>query len=301
MFNHLLVPLDGSEYSESSIPISISLAQSLKAEVTLLHIIEHDAPQTVHGEPHLRTFEEASKYLKGIVKNKYPASIQVNFHIHSDDKTDVIKAIAEHHKELLSDLLVMTTHGWGGFKQIILGNNAQQIIKLGIMPVLFIPPDFPEHEKNIYIKKILVPVDVTEEHKPGLDVAMSLASVCSAEIFLINVIPTMSTLSVKQNPVGILLPQTTKRVLELQEKEAEHFIASKKAEIEKKGIKVYAEINRGYPAKIINKIANRKAINLIVIGTHGKAGLNAFWSESTAAKIAGKTKIAILFVPIQKE
>lgn len=301
MFKHLVVPLDGSKLSESAIPVSISLARKLKAKITLLHIVEHYAPQTIHGEHHLKNFDEAADYLKKIAKNNYPKNIKVNIHVHSNDKIDIIKAIALHHKELSSDLLVMTTHGWGGFKEIFFGNNAAQVINLGIMPVLFIPPGFSKSIKDTYMKKILVPVDGTEEHKPGLEVAISIATACSAEIHLVNVIPTMNTLSAKQNPIGMLLPQTTKEVLKIQENEAEQYLAFKKVMIEKKGLKVTAEIRHGEPAKVINKIAGKNSINLIVIGTHGKAGLNAFWSQSIAAKITGRTKIAILFVPIQTD
>jgi nucleotide-binding universal stress UspA family protein len=111
----------------------------------------------------------------------------------------------------------------------------------------------------------------------------------------------MNTLSANQISVGMLLPRTTKEVLNMIGTEAEGYIINKKNEIEKKGIKVTTEISYGYPDKIIIKIANKKEVNLIVIGTHGKAGLNAFWSGSIAAKIASKTKTSILFVPIPKE
>jgi nucleotide-binding universal stress UspA family protein len=300
MFKHLLVPLDGSHLSETAIPISIFLAEKLKAGITLLHIIEPDAPDTVHGEHHLKTYDEAVLYLNEIAKKKYPRGFKVKIHVHSNSETDVIKAIAEHHKELGSDLLVMTTHGWGGFKNLLWGNNAQQIINLGIMPVLFVPTLDSKTDVKSKIKRLLLPVDTTEEHKEGTDVAVSIAVSCSAEMFLVNVIPTMNTLSARDTSVGMLLPMATKEVLKLQQQEAEEYIAEKKKEISRKGIKVHTEISQGFPADGINELVDSNAIDLIVLGTHGKAGMNAFWSGSVAAKIVGKTKVAILFVPVQK-
>jgi len=126
-----------------------------------------------------------------------------------------------------------------------------------------------------------------------------MASVFSAKLFIMNVIPTMKTLSSYQTGIGILLPAATKEILNLQEEEAAEYIAEKKTAIEKLGIKVHAEICRGYTAETINTIADKHDINLIIIGTHGKAGLNAFWSGSVAAKITGKTTKSILFVPIR--
>ena len=60
MFKHILVPLDGSKLAEAAIPASISLAQKLNAPVTLLHILEKDAPQEVHKDHHITQAEEES-------------------------------------------------------------------------------------------------------------------------------------------------------------------------------------------------------------------------------------------------
>ena len=59
MFKHLLVPLDGSRLAEAALPAAILVAQKSGAKVTLLHVIERNAPKSVHGNVHLRTAEEA--------------------------------------------------------------------------------------------------------------------------------------------------------------------------------------------------------------------------------------------------
>jgi nucleotide-binding universal stress UspA family protein len=60
---HVLAPLDGSNLAEAVLPIARGLATSLGATITLLHVIEHDAPETIHGEPHLMTAADAEAYL----------------------------------------------------------------------------------------------------------------------------------------------------------------------------------------------------------------------------------------------
>jgi len=42
----LLVPLDGSRLAEGALPVAISLAQHLRARLTLLHVMERSAPTT---------------------------------------------------------------------------------------------------------------------------------------------------------------------------------------------------------------------------------------------------------------
>jgi nucleotide-binding universal stress UspA family protein len=45
-------------------------------------------------------------------------------------------------------------------------------------------------------------------------------------------------------------------------------------------------------------IAERVRSDLIVLGTHGKTGTDAFWSGSIAPKISSKTSIPLLLVPV---
>ena len=47
---HLLVPLDGSHLAEAPLPAAIALAGRLGARVTLLHVMERDAPFNDYGQ-----------------------------------------------------------------------------------------------------------------------------------------------------------------------------------------------------------------------------------------------------------
>src|SRR5205823_11078084 len=67
-FKRILVPLDGSRLAESVLPVTVVMAQVLDARIMLLHIIEEHAPQTIHGEQHLTSPEQAEAYLTQIVE-----------------------------------------------------------------------------------------------------------------------------------------------------------------------------------------------------------------------------------------
>jgi nucleotide-binding universal stress UspA family protein len=51
MFKHLLVPLDGSALAETTLPAAVYLAQTLKASVTLIHVVERHAPRPSTATP----------------------------------------------------------------------------------------------------------------------------------------------------------------------------------------------------------------------------------------------------------
>ncbi|NCT22408.1 universal stress protein, partial [bacterium] len=50
MFKHILVPLDGSHLAEAALAPAARIAGTLGAPVTLIHILERDAPREVHKD-----------------------------------------------------------------------------------------------------------------------------------------------------------------------------------------------------------------------------------------------------------
>ena len=122
MFQHLLVPLDGSSLAETALPAAAHLAQVLEASVTLIHVIEKDAPKEVHKDRHLSEPEEASAYLKEVAGRAFPPETKVEWHVHVEEVKDVARSIVHHSHELEQDLIVMCTHGWGGLRDLLFGS-----------------------------------------------------------------------------------------------------------------------------------------------------------------------------------
>ena len=114
MIKHLLVPLDGSILAESVLPVAASLAKKINTDVTLIHIIEKEAPQQVHGQLHLTSPEQAKKYLDSISALEIFKGLSLSIHIHEESVKNVSLSIAQHSKELNQDLIVMCTHGSSG-------------------------------------------------------------------------------------------------------------------------------------------------------------------------------------------
>ena len=105
MFKHILIPLDGSRLAEPVAGIVASLAKRLKASVTLLHLIEKDAPSEVHSERHLVSEDEASAYLDEVAHLSILAGhdlFQLSAHRSS---SDVAESIRVHSEELSPDLI----------------------------------------------------------------------------------------------------------------------------------------------------------------------------------------------------
>lgn len=66
------------------------------------------------------------------------------------------------------------------------------------------------------------------------------------------------------------------------------------------GFEASAHVLRGDPASVIVAAAVLAKIDLIVLGTHGKTGMDAFWSGSVAHRICSQSRIPLLLIPVGK-
>jgi len=297
MFKHILVPLDGSHLAESVLPIAASLAQTLKAPVTLLHIIEQDAPVEVHRDRHLTNAQQASAYLAEVAGRTFSRSIKVDWHVHTAPVADVARSIVDHSAdEFQPDLILLTSHGNSGMHDLFFGTIAQQVAAASETPVLLIKPSGTISSFKLH--HILVPLDNESVHDQALPTAKTLAKAYKAELNLICVIPTLGTLSGEQAAAGQMMPATTTAYLDIAEENAQDHFQVHLDEFQKAKIPATAEIARGDPASVIAKTAEQRNADLIIFGTHGRAGLDAFWNRSVAASVARRTGIPLLLIPL---
>jgi nucleotide-binding universal stress UspA family protein len=298
MFKHILIPLDGSLLAEAVLPTGAYLAGVCGSAVTLLHVIEHDAPQEIHGERHLHDAGEAGEYLDEVARRSFPAGMRVERHVHTDGVTDVAAGIALHVGEFAPDLILMCTHGRGGLHGFIFGRIAHQVVKLGSKPVLLIPPHVAGIVPTFSCKRLLVALDGNPAHEDALRVAAGLAQVCTAELQLLMVVPTAGTLSGEEAATAVLLPGATAALLDLAEQEARQYLQRHLSSLQAAGVTVTAVVLRGNPVTDIITAAEQAKTDLIVMATHGKIGIEAFWSRSAAPNVATRTIIPLLLVPV---
>lgn len=291
-----LVPLDGSRLAEAVLPATALLASGSHALVTLLHVVERNAPATVHGERHLTNAAEANSYLEEVALGLRASGVVVKYHVHDDKEYNVAQSIFEHAQELHCDLVIMCTHGNSGLRGLLFGSIAQKTLQRGAQSILLIFPRGDRSAPQFDLQRILVPLDGVVAHEPALPAAIELASAFHATVHLALVIPTLATLSGGQAASGMLLPTTMRAVLDLAQQEASDYLEQLLAQCRSKGIDATAEILRGDPAPMVLKLAERLNSDLIVMASHGRAGLDALLTGSVAARIAGHMERALLLM-----
>ena len=299
MFEHLLVPLDGSRLAEAALPAAAYLSEALGAQVTLIHIIERGAPEEIHGEQHLTDPAQASAYLAEVAARAFSPGMRVEQHVHTAEVSDVARSIVQHADELGPDLVVMCTHGQGGLRTWLVGSIAQQVIALGVTPVLLIQPDGVAATPDFACRRLLVPLDDNPDHEQGLGVATALARACAADLHLLTAVPTLASLSAEHSTTARLLPTATSAWLDMTEEDAGAHLHQKAIDLQALALRTTTEVCRGDPAAVIARTAQRVQADLIVMGTHGKRGMDAFWAGSVAAQVSSRSRVPLLLVPVR--
>ena len=59
------------------------------------------------------------------------------------------------------------------------------------------------------------------------------------------------------------------------------------------------EAARGDPALAIVRTARKLSADMVVMGTHGRAGTEAFWEGSVAARVIARSRVPLLLVPLR--
>ncbi len=299
MFKRFLIPLDGSKLAESVLPTALFFAERFGATILLFHVVEQEVRKTIHGEHHLADAAEAEAYLGAIAARLVRPNVTIEKHVHTVRQADVARSIIEHATEHAIDLIVLCAHGSGGWRDRIAGNIAQQVVARGTTPVLFAREN--KLHDQYACAKILVPLDGTANHEPALPVATDIARVCNAGLHLLTVVPTSSTLSAERSGTGTFLPTTMAAMLDLAQRGAVEYLQALAARLLADGMPTSANVARGDVAPAILNAVERASADLIVLATHGRGNIDAFWSGSVTPKVLSRSSVPVLLVRVQTE
>ena len=297
----ILVPLDGSRLAEWSLPPAVSLALRLGARLALLHVTERDAPATVHGERHLSNVGESDRYLAEVAAKCAAAGVETETHVHPNPEGNVPQSIVAHAANLDADLIVLATHGAGGARRALFGSVAQQVLRRGNRPVFLArPPESgaapPVGRNGWTLGRLLVPLDGESDAEAALPFAATLARAYQAEIGVVRVVPTLSTITGERASAAKLVPTAAAAQLDYEETEAQRYLRTVAELMQAVDIGVSWTVTRGDAAQGVVDEAARFRADLLIMASHGRTGLDAVFTGSVASKVVGRYAGPVLLV-----
>ena len=136
---HILVPVDFSKGSDRAVAQAESLALSLGADLELFHAYQlpvlalPDASVSVSptyvADLTQRAQRELDKYRLDVESRGVPVHVTLREGSPAD-------AIIERAQALNALMIVLGTHGRGGFRRFLLGSTAERVVRTATVPVL---------------------------------------------------------------------------------------------------------------------------------------------------------------------
>lgn len=142
MFRRILVPVDASPASAAGLRMAIDLARDQKARLRLVHLGKHIPPARRKREG--MTVEELAEAMRKQGRKLLERQAALCRARGARADTALYVGLAGHPAGLIlaearkwrADLIVMGTHGRRGLRRMVLGSDAEEVIRTARVPVL---------------------------------------------------------------------------------------------------------------------------------------------------------------------
>jgi len=289
----LLLPTDGSDYSEGAARFLAQLTFTRDDEVTVLHVISW-VPFQDDVESHYASLKQikqdiAPKILDSTVNilKHMPAKVSTESMEGYPDKT-----IIEVAETLGVDLIVMGARGLKGIKQLIVGSVTRAVAISSPKPVLVIkPPQFDASAKM----KILFATDDSDHANAAGKFLASLPFHRDSEITVLNVVwSAVSDIPERLSlEMGDKIKEDVARARSLDFKASEKFLEPAVEYLKERFPNVNGLTRVGDPATEILSLAEESKTDVIVAGCRGLKGVKGMLG-SVSRNILMHSKCSLL-------
>jgi nucleotide-binding universal stress UspA family protein len=293
----ILCPVDFSDFSRRGLDLAFAVAARSGAEITALHVTAAASlPPTSAAFPEVPAFfpldptvmERLRAELACFVAPSRTPDIQLRTVV---EEGAPVTRILTQAKELGADLIVMGTHGVGGFERWVLGSVAEKVLRKAPCPVLTVTKArveaFPPDPGRFC--EVLCALDLSDGSQRTLADAVSMAQAAGAHLTLLHVLEDAPQEEAAVVHAGVDL--SAYRAQRCQE------ARQRLRALAKDVCCAHDEIVKtGTPFREILLFAEERGAGLIVVGVHGGRFLDLLHFGSTAHHVVRGAACPVLTV-----
>ncbi|HYA11806.1 MAG TPA: universal stress protein [Thermodesulfovibrionales bacterium] len=263
----LLLPTDGSKFSEGSIREAISLAKNCSSKIFVLSVVEMNpefealAPEIIE-----KMEKETRQHLESVKSRALKEGVDCEIIVHEGEEPYQY-IVAEAAKRKV-EMIIMGRRGRTGLKRLMMGSVTARVIGHSPCKVLVIP----ETAKVSY-RNILIATDGSKYSDAAALEAISIAKRCGSDLIALSVATKDKDL--------LSAKKSVEKISQIAEKE---------------GLKSKTMTPRGTPYNVIVETAEKKNADVIVVGSHGRTGLERLLMGSVTERVIGQANCAVLVV-----
>jgi nucleotide-binding universal stress UspA family protein len=294
----IMVPLDGSPFSEHALPVALAVARRTGARLHLVQVHERPAGQVQpdgaqfcddRWDGALRAQEQ--EYLRSVAHRCMErAGI--------DPVTElldgpIITALASYISEVGIDRIVMTTHGRGGISRAWMGSVADGLVRRAAVPLLLIRPQVEKVDWNraLTTRHVLVPLDGSELSEGILEPALEFGGLSDAQFTLLRVVLPLPFV-LGPHAAG---PAFDEQGAAQSRVNAASYLDSVASRLRARGVNVGVDtIFHTAPGIGILDYAATHAVDMVAMATHGRGGWSRVALGSVADKVMRGTMMPVL-------
>jgi nucleotide-binding universal stress UspA family protein len=289
----ILCPIDFSEASRHSLEHAVVIAKWYSSRIAALHVLHvplfpqppiFGAAFAAEPTPAVSNYQEWREELRAWLEPAHQAGIKTEVRV---DEGNTARRILEHARSHPADLIVMGTHGLGGFERFMLGSVTEKVLRKATCPVMTVPPAVETTAKVPYMR-LLCPVDFSESSLAALRLAFSLAKEADARLTILHIFdwPPDDELLVERFDA----PEF-RRVVEEQARGRLEALVTDDVRV---WCKPSTKVAYGKPYREILDVAEKEKTDLIVIGVRGRNPLDLTLFGSTANHVVRRALCPVL-------
>jgi len=293
----ILCPVDFSDASGHAVEQAVAIAGWYNAQITALHVYSPlfmpvpglPPPAERVSEAELRRVRDQTA---ASVRSAAVAGVAVDVAIEMGYPAS---AILDYAARLPAKLIVMGTHGAGGFEHLALGSVAEKVIRKATCPVLTVPPR-ARATSVLPFRRLLCAVDFSDSSLAGLVFACSLARESGAALTILHVID-WPWVEPREPAYGRLPSKHATALAEfleyLEKSERDRLETVVPGELRAHCTSQLA-VRHGKPYVEILRAAEEVRADLIVVGVHGRNVIDTTLFGSTTNQVVRRATCPVL-------
>ena len=284
--NRLLLATDGSLFSEGAIREAIRLAKRCSSKLAAISVIETNPEYETIAPQLLEKAEKAARgHLESVKAQAKKEGVEITTSIlEGEDSYNFISDEAVKNK---TTMIIMGRRGKTGLKRLVIGSTTARVIGHAPCNVLVVP-----QAAQVEFKNILVATDGSRYAAAAASEAIGIAKKNKSKLIVLAVVPSES-----MQPMDIVHSQMSRdAIAEKELSVAENSAKAVKEAAQKEGVAVEAFIMGGKPADAIVQTAKEKNVDVIMLGSHGKTGIDKLLMGSVAERVIVLSACAVLVV-----
>jgi len=264
MLNRILVPLEGSNLAECVLPHAKAIAQSVGAQVMLLHVVEQEKSDIASQVDPLNWYlrkVEAQSYIDQVSRQCQQTNLSIT---NALLEGPAAARVVEYAHDNDVDLIVLSNQSQSGVAQKVIWQVRKSIMLVRAQWLEGSQPD------EIRYNRILIPLDGSLRAESILPVAIHLAKYHQAELLLVHVVPRPGILH--RHPLTLedsdLIDQITQRNLTNATEYLEQLQLRLPPEAQ---IRLLASDN---VIASLHELVEQEKVDLVILCAHGHSGDN---------------------------